>query len=213
MNRFPDTFWTVTDSCFFGTTNSEKGMKTRTRLFTNSGCIAQAPSAPTHLPSMPPDDHECNVPSITVGSVCCRGEGPAATIFHKPTPTLQAMQLLDAQAAVDNEWEKLEKLPAWHVTKNQEEQRGDRKGARDRRTVHFATLMALCHLKNTEPHPSHQRPICVLPWQPNIHHIVHLCRSWIFLRLTRRKNPKQSGKRRTMSREDHWIHMRSKIPR
>ena len=26
-----------------------------------------------------PNDHECNVPAITVGSMCCRGAGPAAT--------------------------------------------------------------------------------------------------------------------------------------
>ena len=26
-----------------------------------------------------PNDHECNVRAITVGSVCCRGERPAAT--------------------------------------------------------------------------------------------------------------------------------------
>ena len=36
--------------------------------------------------------------------------------------------------------------------------------------------------------------------QQNSHNIVRLCRSQIFLRLTRLKNPKSSGKRRTMSK-------------
>ena len=36
--------------------------------------------------------------------------------------------------------------------------------------------------------------------QQNSNIIVHLCRCWIFLRLTRLKNPKSSGKRRTMSK-------------
>ena len=31
-----------------------------------------------------PNDHECSVPAITVGSLCCRGEEPAAT---SPTPS------------------------------------------------------------------------------------------------------------------------------
>ena len=52
MNRFPDTFQTVTDSCLFGPKNLGKGMKTLTGWLTNSSCIAQAVSTPTRLPSM-----------------------------------------------------------------------------------------------------------------------------------------------------------------
>ena len=36
---------------------------------------------------------------------------------HKFIPMLQAMTILDAKAAVNKEWEKLEKLPAWQMTK------------------------------------------------------------------------------------------------
>ena len=36
---------------------------------------------------------------------------------QKPTPILQAMRIPGVKAAVDKEWEKLEKLPAWHVMK------------------------------------------------------------------------------------------------
>ena len=47
-------------------------------------------------------------------------------------------------AAKDNEWEKFEKLPAWQMTKV-------------RRTVHFATLMDICHLQNAESEPKFQK--------------------------------------------------------
>ena len=44
MNRFPDTFQTVTDRSL----NVPHGMDTLTRWLTNSGCIAQAVSSSTH---------------------------------------------------------------------------------------------------------------------------------------------------------------------
>ena len=47
MNRFSDTFQTVTDRSLFGQ-NVPHGMDTLTRLLTNSGCIAQALSSSTH---------------------------------------------------------------------------------------------------------------------------------------------------------------------
>ena len=45
--------------------------------------------------------------------------------------------------------------------------------------------------------------------QQNSNNIVRRCRCWIFLRLTRLKNPKSSGKRRTMSKVCYWISTRS----
>ena len=38
-------------------------------------------------------------------------------LVRKPVSTLQAMKIPDAKAAVDKEWEKLEKLLAWQLTK------------------------------------------------------------------------------------------------
>ena len=94
MNRFSDLFQTVTDRDLLG-------VNTPTRWLTNSGCIAQAlgtlnyhqgtgqlvaPGNPgisvyseTHLPHCVPNGYGSNVPAITVGPVCRRGEGPAAT--------------------------------------------------------------------------------------------------------------------------------------
>ena len=47
MNRFPDTYQTVTDRSLFDP-NVPHGMKTLTRWLTNSGCVAQALSSLTH---------------------------------------------------------------------------------------------------------------------------------------------------------------------
>ena len=68
----------------------------------------------------------------------------------------QAMQIPSAKAAVDQEWEKLEKIPAWDITKvrNKSEVIDEaRKGAK----VHFASLMDMCHLKNAELEAKHQK--------------------------------------------------------
>ena len=39
------------------------------------------------------------------------------TIWHKFIPMPQALKIADAKAAVEKEWEKLEKIPAWQLTK------------------------------------------------------------------------------------------------
>ena len=38
-------------------------------------------------------------------------------LVHKFIPLPQAMKIPAAKAAVDKEWEKLEKIPAWDLTK------------------------------------------------------------------------------------------------
>ena len=59
------------------------------------------------------------------------------------------MKIPAAKAAVDKEWEKLEKIPAWNLTKVRSKKVIDEartKGAK----VHFASPMDICHLKNAE---------------------------------------------------------------
>ena len=71
-------------------------------------------------------------------------------LVHKFTPLPQAMKIPAAKAAVDKEWEKLEKILAWNLTKvrNKKEVIDEvrTKGAK----VHFASLMDICHLTNAE---------------------------------------------------------------
>ena len=38
-------------------------------------------------------------------------------LVHKFIPMLQPFKISDAKAAVDKEWEKLERIPAWQLTK------------------------------------------------------------------------------------------------
>ena len=77
-------------------------------------------------------------------------------LVHKFIPMPQAMKIPAAKAPVDKEWEKLEKIPAWDLTKVRSKQEvidaARTKGAK----VHFASLMDICHLKNAELEAKHQ---------------------------------------------------------
>ena len=76
---------------------------------------------------------------------------------HKFIPMPQAMKIPAAKAALDKEWEKLEKIPAWNITKvrnkSEEIDEASTKGVK----VHFAPLMDICHLKNAELETKHQK--------------------------------------------------------
>ena len=76
---------------------------------------------------------------------------------HKFIPMPQVMKIPAAKAAVDKEWEKLEKIPAWNLTnvrrKKEVIDEARTKGAK----VHVASLMDICHLKNAELEIKHQK--------------------------------------------------------
>ena len=78
-------------------------------------------------------------------------------LVHKLIPTSRAMKIPAAKAAVDKEWEKLEKIPTWNLTKVRSKSEvideARTKGAK----VHFASLMDICHLKNAEMEAKHQK--------------------------------------------------------
>ena len=67
------------------------------------------------------------------------------------------MKILVAKAAVDKEWEKLEKISAWHLTKGKSKKEAIDEGRTSGATVHFASLMDICHLKNAELEAKHQK--------------------------------------------------------
>ena len=78
----------------------------------------------------------------------------------------QAMKIPAAKAAVDKEWEKLEKMSAWNqtkvISKKEVIDEARTKGAK----VHFAPLTDKCHLKNAELEAKHKkikRSSCT-PW-------------------------------------------------
>ena len=69
----------------------------------------------------------------------------------------QAMKTPAAKAAVDKEWEKLEKIPAWDKTNVRNKSDVIDEARKEGRKVHFASLMGLCHLKNAELETKRQK--------------------------------------------------------
>ena len=69
----------------------------------------------------------------------------------------QAMKIPAAKAAVDKEWEKLEKILAWNLTKVKSKKQVIDEARTSGATVHFASLMDICHLKNAELEAKHQK--------------------------------------------------------
>ena len=68
-------------------------------------------------------------------------------LVHKLIPVPQAMNIPAAKAALDKEWEKLEKIPAWDKTKVRNKSEVIDEARKEGSKVHFAPLMDICHLK------------------------------------------------------------------
>ena len=77
-------------------------------------------------------------------------------LVHKFIPVPEAVKILDAKAAVEKEWENLEKIPAWQLTKVRHTSEVIAEARNKGHTVHFASIMDLCHLKNSELEPQFQ---------------------------------------------------------
>ena len=78
-------------------------------------------------------------------------------LVHKFIPMPQAMKILNAKAPVQKESEKLEKIPAWQLTKVRNKKEVMESARNKGRKVHFASLMDLRHLKNSEFEPQFQQ--------------------------------------------------------
>ena len=85
-------------------------------------------------------------------------------LVHKFILVPQAMKIAAAKAAVDKEWEKLEKISAWNLTKAKSEKQVIDEARTSGATVHFASLMDICHLKKCragDKAPKIQRSSCI----------------------------------------------------
>ena len=65
-------------------------------------------------------------------------------------PVPPAMKKPDFKAAVEKEWNNSRKVPAWQLTKVRKKKEVIAEARNEGRTVHFASLMDLYHLKNSE---------------------------------------------------------------
>ena len=77
-------------------------------------------------------------------------------MVHKFVPTPQAMKIPAAKAALEKEWEELEKILAWNKTKVRSKSEVIDE-TRTGRKVHFASLIDLCHLETAELETKHQK--------------------------------------------------------
>ena len=71
-------------------------------------------------------------------------------LVHIFIPMLQAMKIPAVKAAVDKEWERLEKISAWNLAKVRNKSKMTDEARNRSVKVNFASLMDLCDLKNAE---------------------------------------------------------------
>ena len=85
------------------------------------------------------------------------GKPVARLMIYKFIPMPQAVKIPVAKAAADKEWEKLENIPAWGITKVRNKSEVIDEARTKGIKVHFASLMDICHLKNAELETKHQK--------------------------------------------------------
>ena len=77
--------------------------------------------------------------------------------MHKFVPMPKAMKIPDAKAAVDKELETLQKNTGMAADESQKQKDVIDEARKESKTVHFASLMDICHLKNSELEPTFQK--------------------------------------------------------
>ena len=102
---------------------------------------------------------ESSLPKYHEDYIAGKGYNSTAhyNLVHKFIPMPQAMKIPAAKAAVDKECEKLEKISAWNLTKVKSKTQVIEEARTAGATVHFESLMDICHLKNAELEAKHQK--------------------------------------------------------
>ena len=79
-------------------------------------------------------------------------------LVHKFIPMRQAMKIPNAKAAVEKGWEEARNVSRLAVGDKVTSKRdGILVAQKDKKKVHFATFMDICHLKNSELEPKFQK--------------------------------------------------------
>ena len=78
-------------------------------------------------------------------------------LVHKFIAMPQALKIPDREAAVGKEWKELETILSWQLDKIKSKNEVILEAQRDKKKVHFATLMDICHLNNVELEPILQK--------------------------------------------------------
>ena len=103
-----------------------------------------------HMGNSKPHNHEDHIAG--------KGENSLQhyNLVHKFIPMPQAVKIPAAKAAFQGV-EKLEKISAWNLTKVKSKQEVIDKAKTSGATVHFASLMDICHVENAELEAKHQK--------------------------------------------------------
>ena len=130
----------------------ESDVKTMAKVFkTMYGCTVE----------LSPRDSEQNLRSPKFIKIALQEKGFTSlthyNLVHKFIPMPQAMKIPDAKAVVDMDWKKLETIPAWDLGKVNSNKEVILEAQRDKKKVHFASLMDILHLKNAELEPKLQK--------------------------------------------------------
>ena len=98
-----------------------------------------------------------SIPSNHEDHIAGKGENSLQhyNLVHKFIPMPQAVKIPAAKAA--KEWEKLKKISAWNLMKARSKKEVIDEARTSGATVHFASLMDICHLKNAELEAKHQK--------------------------------------------------------
>ena len=128
--------------------NSDKSNKIKSKL----ACILEASeSTRPRMGESLPNHHEDHIAGQGDNSL------QHCNLVHKFIPVPQAMKIPAAKAGVDKEWEKLEKIPAWDLTKVRSKKEVIDEARTKGAEVHFASLRDICHLKNAELEAKHRK--------------------------------------------------------
>ena len=124
----------------------------KTNPRSSCACIVEAHESPRkHLENSQSKDHEDRIAEKGFNSLS------HWNLVHKSIPMRQAMKIPDAKATVDKEQEELEKILAWQLTKVRIKKEVIAEARKEGKTVHFASLMDVCHLKNSELEPKFKK--------------------------------------------------------
>ena len=122
------------------------------KIKTKIACILEADeSTRLRMGNSVPNHHEDHIAE--------KGDNSSQhyNLVHKFIPMTQAMKILAAKAAVEKQLEKHEKIPAWQLTKVKNKNEVIDEARNKGKTVHFASLMDICPLKNSELEPLFQK--------------------------------------------------------
>ena len=118
-------------------------------------CILEASESTRYrMEESLPNDHEVHIAGKRDNSL------QHYNLVHKFIPMPQAMKIPAAKGAVDKERAKLEKIPAWNLTKVRSKKEVIDEARTAGATIHFASLIDICNLKNAELETKHQKYKC-----------------------------------------------------